>query len=78
MHILPREVDPLVFNMLTEDPGAVTYSCRFPLRVDGYSLSYSSFYFLLLSAFIFLFFFLSLLLLFLLLPVSLFVSFVAA
>jgi 26S proteasome regulatory subunit T4 len=25
MQALPREVDPLVFNMLTEDPGAVTW-----------------------------------------------------
>ena len=24
--ILPREVDPLVFNMTTEDPGEVSYS----------------------------------------------------
>ena len=24
--ILPREVDPLVFNMTTEDPGDVNYS----------------------------------------------------
>ncbi len=26
MRILPREVDPMVFNMLAEDPGAVSYS----------------------------------------------------
>eukprot|EP00003_Mantamonas_plastica_P033051 TRINITY_DN928_c0_g1_i2.p1 TRINITY_DN928_c0_g1~~TRINITY_DN928_c0_g1_i2.p1 ORF type:complete len:283 (+),score=101.90 TRINITY_DN928_c0_g1_i2:995-1843(+) len=26
MRILPREVDPLVFNMLTEDPGKVKYN----------------------------------------------------
>jgi len=26
MRILPREVDPLVYNMLTEDPGHVPYS----------------------------------------------------
>lgn len=26
MRILPREVDPLVFNMLKEDPGDVAYS----------------------------------------------------
>jgi 26S proteasome regulatory subunit T4 len=26
MRILPREVDPAVFNMMTEDPGAVKYS----------------------------------------------------
>lgn len=26
MRVLPREVDPLVFNMLTEDPGSVAYN----------------------------------------------------
>ena len=26
MRVLPREVDPLVFNMLSEDPGDVSYS----------------------------------------------------
>ena len=26
MRILPREVDPMVFNMLSEDPGAVAYN----------------------------------------------------
>ena len=26
MRALPREVDPVVFNMLTEDPGDVNYS----------------------------------------------------
>lgn len=26
MRILPREVDPMVFNMLAEDPGSVSYS----------------------------------------------------
>lgn len=26
MRILPREVDPLVHNMLSEDPGEVSYS----------------------------------------------------
>eukprot|EP01095_Lingulamoeba_sp_RSL-Kostka_P007818 TRINITY_DN2547_c0_g1_i1.p1 TRINITY_DN2547_c0_g1~~TRINITY_DN2547_c0_g1_i1.p1 ORF type:complete len:390 (-),score=155.24 TRINITY_DN2547_c0_g1_i1:133-1302(-) len=26
MRVLPREVDPVVFNMLTEDPGNVTYN----------------------------------------------------
>lgn len=25
MRALPREVDPVVFNMLTEDPGNVSY-----------------------------------------------------
>ena len=25
MRVLPREVDPVVFNMLSEDPGAVSY-----------------------------------------------------
>lgn len=25
MRALPREVDPVVFNMLSEDPGAVSY-----------------------------------------------------
>ncbi len=26
MRILPREVDPLVYNMTTEDPGSVTFA----------------------------------------------------
>lgn len=26
MRILPREVDPMVYHMLTEDPGAVSFS----------------------------------------------------
>tara|TARA_R110002050_G_scaffold74530_3_gene159783 strand:+ start:315 stop:683 length:369 start_codon:yes stop_codon:yes gene_type:complete len=26
MRILPREVDPMVFNMLSEDPGKVSYN----------------------------------------------------
>jgi len=26
MRVLPREVDPMVFNMVAEDPGSVAYS----------------------------------------------------
>ena len=26
MRILPREVDPVVFHMLAEDPGSISYS----------------------------------------------------
>lgn len=49
MRALPREVDPVVFNMLTEDPGNVSYGdvggapprcgCRMRLERNGHPLT---------------------------------------